>query len=112
MLLHADIFAEHIRVDGDGRLAGVIDFADALVADPALDFAGLLNNFSWSFMERVLRHYEGDIDPDMRRRVRFYIDVAPLFGVRYAARAGFPAVERTDRRRLAARAAAETRANA
>ena len=112
VLLHADISADHILVDGDARLAGVIDFADALVADPALDFAGLLNDFSWAFMERVLRHHEGEADADMRRRARFYIDVAPLFGVRWASEAGFPEIARTDRRKLAARAAAETRASA
>lgn len=109
VLLHGDIFGEHIRVDGDGRLAGVIDFADSLFADPALDFAGLLNDFSWAFMERVLRHYEGEVDPDMRRRARFYIDVAPLFGVRWASEAGFLEIERADRRKFAARAAAATR---
>ena len=114
LLVHADVSGSHILLDGDGRLAGVIDFADAVVADPALDFAGLLYDCSWAFLERVIARYEDEtgrpVDPDLRRRVRFYIDVAPLFGVRYGAEAGDPETERADRRKFAARAAAATRA--
>ena len=37
-LLHADLGPEHLLVR-DGRLAGVIDWGDARVGDPALDYA-------------------------------------------------------------------------
>ena len=110
VLIHGDIAARHLLLDDDAALAGVIDFGDALIADPALDFAGLLNEHSWSFMERVLAHYGGEVDPQLRRRARFFIAVAPLYSVRYgdAVRGG---QERIDGLlRLAARAAAATRA--
>ncbi len=109
LLIHADISGEHIYASEDGSLEGIIDWADAMIGDPALDFAGLLNNYPWRFLEAVLAAYQADggaVDGDALRRARFYIDVAPIFGVLWAAESGFPEVERKDRRRLAARAAA------
>ncbi len=109
VLIHGDIAPQHLLLGGGGALAGVIDFGDAMVADPALDFAGLLNEFRWPFVEQALAHYGGEVDPHLRRRARFYIEVAPLFSVRYGdlVRGG---QERVDGlRRLAARAAAATR---
>ncbi|KAM3511873.1 hypothetical protein MY11210_004491 [Beauveria gryllotalpidicola] len=42
VFLHADLKGEHIFVDPDtGRLAGVIDWSDACVGDPAVDIHGL-----------------------------------------------------------------------
>ncbi|GAA0943845.1 aminoglycoside phosphotransferase family protein [Nonomuraea longicatena] len=41
VLVHADLKGEHLLVRPDGTLAGVLDWTDALVADPALDVAGL-----------------------------------------------------------------------
>ena len=42
VLLHADLGPDHLLVR-DGRLSGVIDWGDARVGDPALDYAWLLN---------------------------------------------------------------------
>ena len=56
-LLHADLGPEHLLVR-DGRLAGVIDWADARVGDPALDYAWPLNG----------PFADWDVDPDLRRR--------------------------------------------
>ncbi|MGI8478549.1 MAG: phosphotransferase [Gaiellaceae bacterium] len=41
-LIHADVGPEHLLVR-DGRLAGVIDWGDMRLGDPALDYAWLLN---------------------------------------------------------------------
>ena len=57
-LLHADLLPEHLLVR-DGRLAGVIDWGDARVGDPALDYAWLLDG----------PFTDWDVDPDLRRRV-------------------------------------------
>lgn len=44
-LIHGDLSLDHILVEsdspGDWRVSGVIDFGDVMVADPALDYAGL-----------------------------------------------------------------------
>lgn len=40
-LLHMDIWAQNILVDGDGRLTGLVDFDRALWGDPEIEFAVL-----------------------------------------------------------------------
>ena len=42
VLTHSDLGPEHLVVH-EGRLAGVIDWGDARVGDPAIDYAWLLN---------------------------------------------------------------------
>ncbi|ALW89398.1 phosphotransferase [Deinococcus actinosclerus] len=41
--IHGDFAAEHVHLDGAGRLSGVLDWADAALGDPARDLAGLLH---------------------------------------------------------------------
>ena len=57
----------------DGRLAGVIDWGDARVGDPALDYAWALNG----------PFADWDVDPDLRRRARFYHRLAPWYEAHY-----------------------------
>jgi aminoglycoside phosphotransferase (APT) family kinase protein len=109
VLIHADIGPEHLRVDAGGAFAGSIDFGDAMVADPALDFAGLALACRTPFMEQMLAHYDGEVDPGLRRRAQFYVDVVALHSVQY----GDLVVDGPERigrlRRDAAQAAAATR---
>jgi aminoglycoside phosphotransferase (APT) family kinase protein len=70
--LHADLGPEHLLVR-EGRLAGVIDWGDARVGDPALDYSWLLNG----------PFADWDVDPDLRRRARFYHRLAPWFEAHY-----------------------------
>lgn len=109
-LIHGDLAGPHLLLDDDSNLRGVIDFGDAMIADPALDFAGILNEFSWSFLERVLHHY-GDADPGALGRARFYIDVVPIFQVEYGEQIRDGEERRAGIRRIAARAAAAVRAS-
>jgi aminoglycoside phosphotransferase (APT) family kinase protein len=71
-LLHADLGPEHLLVR-DRRLAGVIDWGDARLGDPALDYAWLLNG----------PFADWDVDPDLRRRARFYHRLAPWYEAHY-----------------------------
>ncbi len=71
-LLHADLGPEHLLVR-DGRLAGVIDWGDMRLGDPALDYAWLLNG----------PFADWDVDPDLRRRARFYHRLAPWYESHY-----------------------------
>lgn len=113
VLAHGDISAHHLLVARDGALTGVIDFGNAMVADPALDFAGVLNDLGWRDLERVWVHYDpppgAALDADVEHRVRFYIAVVPLFRVLYGEAAEGPAERRAGLRQFAARAAAATR---
>ena len=71
-LVHCDLGPSHLLCR-DGRLVGVIDWADAKVGDPALDYSWLLNVpfSSW------------DVDDELRRRARIYHRLAPWFEVHY-----------------------------
>ncbi len=72
VLLHADLAPEHLLVR-DGRLVGVIDWGDARVGDPALDYAWILSGpcASW------------DVDPELRRRAGFYHRLGPWYEAHY-----------------------------
>jgi len=88
-LIHADFASEHILCDPvGGRLVGVIDWGDAMLGDPALDFAGLLCQCGETFAERVLARYQGEVDATFRRRVRFYERIIPLHSVTFALTTG------------------------
>ncbi len=125
-LLHGDIAAAHLLMRPGGSLAGVIDWADALIADPARDFAGLLSSvgpprtFGWPFVRRALAGYaDADrraarvaADPDLERRIRFYRALEPLYQVRYGWMLGGrdgEAQMATGRRRLASAASSRSR---
>ena len=83
-LLHGDLGPEHLLVR-EGRLAGVIDWGDARVGDPALDYAWLLNG----------PFADWDVDSDLRRRARFYHRLAPWHEAHYGVLTNRPAhVER------------------
>jgi aminoglycoside phosphotransferase (APT) family kinase protein len=71
-LVHADLGPAHLLVR-DGRLAGVIDWSDVRVGDPAIDYAWLLNGPFGGW----------DVDPDLRRRARFYHRLGPWYEVHY-----------------------------
>ena len=58
VLAHADLGAEHILAS-HGRITGVIDWSDAAVTDPALDFARLYRDFGPSFLAEALAAYGG-----------------------------------------------------
>jgi aminoglycoside 2''-phosphotransferase len=56
-LCHADLYPHHAIVDvRRERFAGVIDFGDACVGDPAIDFA-CRRKFPKEFFESVLKRY-------------------------------------------------------
>jgi aminoglycoside phosphotransferase (APT) family kinase protein len=60
-VVHNDICADHVLVDPEtGRLTGLIDWADMMVGDPALDFVGLIQVGGWDFVRDVLNNYRGE----------------------------------------------------
>lgn len=86
VLLHGDLGDDQILVDArTGRLSGVIDFDDAAIGDPALDFAGLLRHLGEPFTRRALRAYGAgdDVAEAMLRRAAVYVAIAPLHEVLY-----------------------------
>jgi aminoglycoside phosphotransferase (APT) family kinase protein len=74
-LVHCDLGAEHLLCR-DGRLVGVIDWGDAKIGDPAIDYAMLLNR----------PFPDWDVDAELRRRARIYYRLGPWFEVEYGSR--------------------------
>jgi aminoglycoside 2''-phosphotransferase len=78
-LIHHDLADEHILYDpARGAISGIIDWGDTAIGDPAIDFTGLLAAYGEDFTERVLAHYQGQVDASFRDRMRFYRGVMPL----------------------------------
>ena len=71
-LTHSDLGPEHLLVH-DGRLVGVIDWGDARIGDPALDYAWLLN----------VPFPAWEVDDELRRRALVYHRLGPWFEVHY-----------------------------
>jgi aminoglycoside phosphotransferase (APT) family kinase protein len=71
-LTHSDLGPAHLLVR-DGRLAGVIDWGDARIGDPALDYAWLLNG----------PFPDWEVDDELRRRALIYHRLGPWFEVHY-----------------------------
>ena len=69
--IHLDFRGNNILVDPtSGRLAGVIDWGNAAVGDPALDFMWLAVWRGWPFAQAVLKHYAGSVDAGFVERIR------------------------------------------
>jgi aminoglycoside phosphotransferase (APT) family kinase protein len=83
-LTHSDLGPSHLLVR-DGRLAGVIDWGDARIGDPAIDYAWLL---SAPFLD-------WDVDDELRRRARVCHRLAPWFEAHYGVFTGQPDWVRT-----------------
>lgn len=71
-LTHSDLGSSHLLVH-DGLLAGVIDWGDARIGDPALDYAWLLNG----------PFPDWEVDDELRRRAGIYHRLGPWFEAHY-----------------------------
>jgi aminoglycoside phosphotransferase (APT) family kinase protein len=76
VVAHADLGAEHI-LELDGRLTGIIDWSDAAITDPALDFARLYRDFGPGFRADLVRAY-GPLPPPAMPRIEFFARCAAL----------------------------------
>ncbi len=88
-LVHGDLAPEHVIVADDGRVVGLIDFEDATVGDPAVDFAGLLPLLGQTRMERLVAAYGRPVHP---ARLRFYWRFAPVYDLLHGVETGAPAI--------------------
>lgn len=80
VLVHADLGREHLLCRC-GRLVGVIDWADAVVGDAALDFAWLLHGHPGG--PEILAAYAGRVDETFAGRALFYRRLAPWYEADY-----------------------------
>lgn len=97
VLLHFDLAEDHVFMDEiTAKIRGVIDWADAGLGDPAMDFVEATIWLGPAFLERVLAGYRHSVDAGFRDRVRYGAGVVALLNLAYA-------VERGDERRAARR---------
>jgi aminoglycoside phosphotransferase (APT) family kinase protein len=84
VLIHGDLGPEHILHQGTA-LTGVIDWTDARLGDPALDFAWLLSATGEQFWTALLREYRGrrEATAELIARARLYHRVGPWYEVLY-----------------------------
>jgi len=75
VVAHADLGAEHILAL-DGRLTGIIDWSDAAITDPALDFARVLRDFGPLFLGDAIEAYGAQ--PAPMTRIEFLARCAAL----------------------------------
>ncbi len=77
--IHDDLAPDHVLVDPEsGALTGIIDWTDAGVGDPALDFVVLLGAFGWPFVESMLTAYPHDLDDGFATRLSYAARVLSL----------------------------------
>ncbi len=71
-LLHRDFLAEHVLIDRrTGDVSGIIDWADAVIGDPAVDFAGLYSWHGERWLKDVLTCYPEPVDSETISRARY-----------------------------------------
>lgn len=87
VLAHNDLGAEHL-LEAGGSLTGVIDWTDAAVSDPAVDFGRLLRDFGPAFLDRAVAAYGGPPDAGFGERVLFLARCGALEDLAYAAQPG------------------------
>src|SRR5207244_7607057 len=78
---HTDLSPAHVLVRR-GAITGVIDWADARIADPAIDLAWPLFGTSRRFAEEVARTYT--LDAALRRRALVLYAIEPWHEVVHA----------------------------
>ncbi len=77
--IHGDLGCEHVLVERDPwRVTGVIDFGDAMFADPALDLAGFPDALAVEVLNRMRSLTD---DKKVWRRRDFYRRIAPLHAI-------------------------------
>ena len=88
-LVHCDLGCEHILI-GDDRatVTGLIDFEDATIGDPTIDFVGINVTYGMEAVERVRDSYTLALDEQFERRLRSYTWMACCHEIIYGLEEG------------------------
>ena len=78
-VIHRDVGPEHLLISDTGDLVGIIDWAEAMIGDPAIDFSWIVDRWPVE-AERALRRY-GPVDDRFRIRAQMYANIGPWYEV-------------------------------
>ncbi len=107
-LVHGDLSAEHVLFDADtGCIAGVIDFTDMVLTDPALDLMYLYSAYGDGFLSDLPRHYAPDRSELLSGRVQLLYRWYAVLRLLWPLEHGYPEV--AARRLAELRGLAQTR---
>jgi len=81
-LIHGDIDPRNILIDASGYIVGLIDWGEAAVGDPALDYGGLFY-VDDHIGNHVLKIQCEEQVKTLLPRLKFHRDLAPLYWVAY-----------------------------
>jgi len=71
-LTHNDLFIEHVLLHpGSGRISAIIDWSDAVIGEPALDFGALYSWLGAKRVQHVLASYSRPVDEQVLLRARY-----------------------------------------
>jgi aminoglycoside 2''-phosphotransferase len=83
-LVHRDLVPEHVLFGpATGNLTGVIDWGDAGIDDPAVDFAGVRRQLGDEFAQQMLATYHPALDATALRRMDFYAGMEPFHEIHF-----------------------------
>ncbi|MHC5537164.1 macrolide 2'-phosphotransferase [Singulisphaera rosea] len=84
-LIHGDLHVGHVVVDESSKASGILDWTEAEVSDPSIDFIFHLMGFGEEGLDRLLAEYEaaeGRIWPGMRSQIKERLSAFPIkFGL-------------------------------
>lgn len=88
VLVHRDLGTEHVLVSNDRSVAGVIDFEDAAIGDPVIDFVGFRNAFGAEVTQRIAHEYGKPLDEAEVVRLHFYVWMGSVHAIFYGLQIG------------------------
>jgi aminoglycoside 2''-phosphotransferase len=89
ILVHRDLNTEHVLCDpATSHLTGVIDWGDAGIDDPAVDFAGVRRQLGEEFARQMLAAYRHPLDSTFVHRMDFYSGMEPFHEIHFGQLSG------------------------
>ncbi len=85
VFIHRDLSGEaHILCNSEkAEITGIIDWEDAAIGDPAIDFTGVYWDCGEEFTKRVVTKYAGKVDGTFLERIAFYYKIGPFHEIEY-----------------------------
>ncbi len=89
-MAHSDFGTSNVLIDpARSEIAGVIDFGDMSIGDPAADFATFYRRFGKPFAEDMAENYRLPLGDDFWTRVDYESKRKPFFVLFFALNYGF-----------------------